>query len=71
MVLEGYNGIVGCESSINSYPIFNIWRATTVIGEQYNETFYKNEDPNKMLRNKEHVKIGIDWGEGKDVTAVW
>lgn len=29
------------------------------------------EDPNKMLRNKEHVKIGIDWGEGKDVTAVW
>lgn len=70
MVLEGYDGIVGYELIDDSHPIFNIWRATTVIGEQYDESFYKNENPNKMLKNKERIKMGIDLAQGKDVTVV-
>lgn len=71
MVLEGYNGIIGYELVDDSHPIFNIWRVTTVIGEQYNETFYKNENPNTMLKNKERITIGIDLARGKDFTGGW
>ncbi|MCR0391089.1 hypothetical protein MKC85_08785 [[Clostridium] innocuum] len=70
MMFEGYNGIVGYELVDDSHSIFNIWKVTTVIGEQYCESFYKNEDPNKMLRNKKRIKVGIDLAQGSDVTVI-
>lgn len=54
MVLENYNGIVRYDLINDSHPIFNIWRATTVTGEHYDETFYKNENPNKGIKSIEH-----------------
>lgn len=44
----------------DSHPIFNLWNAVGSNGVLYTESFYKNEDPNKMSKSDEKIEDDED-----------